>query len=46
VRGEGPMEELRDQVEEMARLNVFAPEMTIPPVRVAGPSGPGDFTLT
>jgi glycine hydroxymethyltransferase len=46
VRGEEPVEELRNQVEEMARLNVFAPGMTIPPVRAAGPPGPGDFTLT
>ncbi len=46
VRGEEPVEELRDQVEEMARLNVFAPGMTIPPARTTGPLGPGDFTLT
>ncbi len=46
VMGEVPVDELRDQVEEMARLNEFAPEMVIPPVRVAGPPGSGDFTLT
>lgn len=46
IRDEEPVDRLRDQVEEMASLNVFAPGMSIPPDRVARPLDPGDFTLT
>lgn len=46
VEDEEPVEKLRDQVHAMAALNVFAPEMTIPPTRPPGLHGSGDFTLT
>lgn len=46
VGDEEPVDRLRDQVEAMTTLNVFAPEMTIPPVRTAGSQRPGNFTLT
>jgi glycine hydroxymethyltransferase len=46
IQIENPVDRLRNAVEELARLNVFAPEMTIPSVRAPHPLGPGNFTLT